>query len=81
MKPTAIEITSWQPYREVIYKCSNCGQDFRILGNKEHYCHSCGIQVDWKNIITQLPESFDKNNYDGEKELISDINKKQLGKK
>lgn len=78
MKPTAIEITSWQPYKEVIYKCSNCGQDFRIFGNKEHYCHTCGTEVDWKNVMIQLPKSFDKNDYDGEKSLIADINKSQL---
>lgn len=79
MKPTATEITSWQSYREIIYKCSNCGQDFRMFGNKEHFCHTCGTEVDWENVIIQLPEPFDKNDYDGEKDLIAYINKKQLG--
>lgn len=78
MKPTAIGITSWQPYKEIIYKCSNCGQDFRMFGNKEHFCHTCGMEVDWKNVMIQLPEPFDKNDYDGEKSLIADINKSQL---
>lgn len=78
MKPTAIEITSWQPYQEIIYKCSNCGQDFRLLGDREHFCHTCGVEVDWQNITKRLPESFDKNDYDGEKALIAEINKRQL---
>lgn len=78
MKPTAIGITSWQPYKEVIYKCSNCGQDFRMFGNKEHFCHTCGMEVDWKNVMIQLPKPFDKNDYDDEKSLIADINKSQL---
>lgn len=78
MKPTAIEITSWRPYKKVIYQCSNCGQDFRMFGDKEHYCHNCGVEVDWDNVIKQLPEPFDKNDYDSEKALIADINKHQL---
>lgn len=78
MKPTAIEIISWQPYKKVIYKCSNCGHDFRIFGDKEKFCHNCGVEVDWHGIIKQLPDSFDKNDYVGEKELIAYINKKQL---
>lgn len=78
LKPTATEITSWQPYKKVFYKCSNCGQDFRMFGNKEHYCHNCGTEVDWSNILTSLPQPFNKNDYNREKELISEINKKQL---
>lgn len=78
MKPTAVEITSWHPYKEVIYKCSNCGQDFRMFGDKEHYCHTCGVEVDWHNVIKQLPKPFNKNDYEGEKALIADINKSQL---
>lgn len=78
IKPTAIEITSWSPYRKVIYKCSNCGQDFRMFENRELYCHKCGMEVDWSNILTLLPQPFDKNDYDGEKKLISEINRRQL---
>lgn len=78
MKPIAIGITDWPPYKEIIYKCSNCGQDFRMFGDRERFCHTCGIEVDWQNVIKRLPEPFDKNNYDGEKALIDDINKSQL---
>lgn len=80
IKPTAIEITSWKPYKEIIYKCSNCGQDFRFFGDREHFCHTCGVEVDWQDVIKRLPEPFDKNNYDGEKALIAEINKYQLNK-
>lgn len=78
MKPTAIEITSWAPYKEVIYKCSKCGCDFRFFGTNELYCHHCGTKVDWKGILTKLPQSFDKNDYKGEEMLIAEINKRQL---
>ena len=78
MKPTAIGITDWQPYKEIIYKCSNCGQDFRMFGDRERFCHTCGTKVDWQDVIKRLPKSFNKNDYDGEKALIADINKCQL---
>lgn len=78
MKPTAVEITSWSPYRKIIYQCSNCGQDFRMFGTKERYCHHCGTKVSWNKVMTELPESFDKNDYKGEKALIHNLNKKQL---
>ena len=78
MKPTAIGITDWQPYKEIIYKCSNCGQSFRMFGDRERFCHTCGVEVDWQDVIKRLPEPFDKNDYDGEKALIADINKCQL---
>ena len=78
MKPTATEITSWQPYKEIIYMCSCCNQDFRMFGSKEKFCHTCGTEVDWNGVMTHLPESFNKNDYEGEKELIRAINEKQL---
>lgn len=78
MKPTAIAITDWQPYKEVIYKCSKCGQSFRMLGDKERFCHTCGTEVDWNGVIKNLPKPFNKDDYDGEQKLIADINKKQL---
>ena len=52
--------------------------DFRIFGIKERFCHNCGIEVDWHNVLIQLPESFNKNDYEGEKEIIEYINNKQL---
>lgn len=79
MKPTAIAITSWHPYKEIIYKCSCCSQNFRILGNTEKFCHNCGTEVDWDNVMTHLPEPFtNKDNYEEEQALIYNINKKQL---
>ena len=73
--PTAVEITSWHPYKEIIYKCSNCGQDFRIFGTKERFCHNCGKKVDWDGVPTTLKEPFNKNNAKEEKKLIQAINK------
>jgi len=34
--------------------------------------------VDWNGVMTHLPESFNKNDYAGEKELIRAINAKQF---
>lgn len=79
MKPTAIGITDWYPYKEVVYKCSNCGQDFRMLGDRERFCHTCGTQVDWKNVIRRLPKPFTKTgDLKAEKELVAKINRDQL---
>ena len=79
MKPTATAITSWHPYKEVIYACSACGQSFSMFGDKEKYCHTCGTKVDWQNIMTNLPEPFDKTgDYEAEQLLIKSINQKQL---
>jgi hypothetical protein len=48
MLPIATDISGWNGRIEIIYSCSNCGQDFRILGDKERYCHSCGHRVEWQ---------------------------------
>ena len=77
MKPIATEISSWHPYKKVIYKCANCEQDFRIFGFMEKYCHNCGTKVDWDDVIIELPEPFNKNaldDYNEEKALVGKIN-------
>lgn len=75
-KPIATEITSWHPYKEILYKCPMCGADFRFFGNKEKFCNNCGEQIDW-DVLLQLDESFDKNNYEAEKNFIFELNMKQ----
>ena len=79
--PTAVEITGWKPYQKVIYKCSNCGQEFRFYGEKEKYCHNCGVKVRWKKVALSLSERYleELNSYcNSESELIDEINKTQL---
>lgn len=35
---------------EIIYRCPVCGTQFNIFGNKEKFCHSCGLQIDWEGV-------------------------------
>lgn len=79
LKPTAIEISSWPPCREIIYQCTKCKQDFRTFGERQRFCHICGTEVDWDGILLRLPKSFNKDDLDGERKLIKKINKQQLG--
>ena len=35
---------------EIIYRCPVCETQFNIFGNKEKFCHSCGLQIDWEGV-------------------------------
>lgn len=76
--PIATGISSWNPYTKIIYKCANCGQDFRFFGEKELFCHHCGVAVDWEPVLKRLPEPFHSDDYDTEKKLIIEINQRNL---
>lgn len=77
-KPVATEITSWQPYKEILYNCPNCKTSFRFFGAKEKYCHNCGIEIDWA-VKLELDEPM--KDREQEKYLISEINTIQIGGK
>lgn len=79
--PTATFITDAYPNKDILYRCSNCGQLFDVYGNKERYCHRCGVRVNWNNVLLKLSEPFPKE--DGcfkEWSFITTLNKMQRGK-
>lgn len=79
--PIATDISGWAPYREIIYRCGHCGQSFHILGDKEKYCHTCGTEVNWANVMTMLPEPFTKqDDYESKQKLLERINTEQAKK-
>lgn len=49
-KPIPIRISQWGLMTEIIYRCPECGTQFNIFGNKEKFCHSCGLQIDWESV-------------------------------
>lgn len=67
-KPVAETISDWG-HQKILYKCAVCGQSFRMFGTKEKFCHNCGTEVDWDNVITSLKIPF-MGNYEEMKELL-----------
>ena len=68
--PRPYTLSQWGDCSEVFYKCPKCGQDFRLLGDKQNYCFNCGIKLDWeftlKNVtpdIKDLYQSFERDYY------------------
>ena len=57
IKPEVDDISSWDSQTEILYRCPKCHSSFRIYGNHEHFCHSCGQAIDW-NVPTHLKESY-----------------------
>jgi hypothetical protein len=53
----------WSPGTEVFYKCSECGQTFKMFGNKELFCHNCGLKQDWSDSPQHCSKEF-KDKYD-----------------
>lgn len=75
IKPVAESISSWPPYKAIIYKCAACGQSFSILGHRELYCHHCGTRVDWTGVPLYLKTAVDSNDINKEEKLIKQINR------
>lgn len=48
-KPIPYSLSQYGSCTEVLYKCAECGTDFRILGRQEVYCHGCGNKQDWSD--------------------------------
>ena len=67
-KPVAETISDWNP-KKIFYKCAVCGQSFRMFETKEKFCHNCGTEVDWNNVITSLEAPF-TGDYEEMKELL-----------
>ena len=67
-KPIPYALSMWSPGTEVFYKCSECGQDFKMFGNRELYCHNCGLKQDWsdspKHCSEEFKQLYDKLVYD-----------------
>ena len=77
LKPIATEISSWQPYKEIIYSCPVCRTSFRYFGPKEKFCHNCGVKIDW-DVLLALKEPFE-GDYEKQKLFIAELNRKQKG--
>ena len=58
LRPIAYQLSGWDSKTEVFYKCANCGQDFRLLGQLEKYCHSCGKKQNWKGFVKYCSKDF-----------------------
>ena len=64
MRPISYALSQYGSCTEVLYKCANCGTDFRILSNQEHYCHGCGTKQDWDDSPRYCSQKFmEKYNY------------------
>lgn len=66
--PRPYTLSQWADGSEVFYKCPKCGQDLRLLGNRQNYCFNCGIKLDWgftiKNVtpdVESLYQSFERD--------------------
>ena len=62
-RPIPYALSQYGSCTEVLYKCANCGTDFRILGNQEQYCHGCGTKQNWPNSPRYCSKEF-KQKYD-----------------
>lgn len=62
-KPIPYALSMWSPGTEVFYKCSECGQNFKMFGNRELFCHNCGLKQDWSDSPKHCSEEF-KQLYD-----------------
>lgn len=62
-KPIPYALSMWAPGTEVFYKCCECGQSFKMFGNKELFCHSCGLKQDWSDSPQHCSKEF-KDEYD-----------------
>lgn len=62
-KPIPYALSMWSPGTEVFYKCSECGQTFKMFYNKELFCHNCGLKQDWSDSPQHCSNEF-KDQYD-----------------
>lgn len=57
--PIPYRISDWNNGDEILYRCPQCACDFRILSDQEHYCHNCGLKINWDNVPRYLtPEQL-----------------------
>lgn len=74
-KPIAVDISNWGG-RSIVYECPNCHTSFRLMGDKEIFCHNCGIEIDW-NVQLLLDKPFvEVDNFLLLKQILSEVNKK-----
>lgn len=62
-KPIPYALSQWDSRTEVFYKCSECGQSFKMFGNKELFCHNCGLRQDWSDSPQNCSQEF-KDKYE-----------------
>ncbi len=48
-KPIPQRLSQWGSGTEMIYTCPECGASFAIYGDKQNYCHLCGLKLDWSD--------------------------------
>lgn len=77
-KPIAVDISNWGG-RSIVYECPNCHTSFRLMEDKERFCHNCGIKIDW-NVQLLLDKPFvEADNFLLLKQILSEVNKKNEG--
>ena len=63
MRPIPYQLSQYGSGTEILYKCANCGADFRILGRQHDFCHKCGTKQNWE-ISPQYCSPEFKEEYD-----------------
>jgi len=80
--PIAYNISQWGSATEILYCCPNCETSFSILGKRNKFCYNCGIEIQWHNVLLNVDKDIAEkyhNNYNEQKEIILNINKKNMG--
>lgn len=67
MKPILERISDWDSKTKMIYKCPKCEASFGFYFEDEHFCHNCGVKIDWHNIPIHCNKHF-SDKYHGEKD-------------
>lgn len=78
-KPIAETISDWNP-KKIFYRCAVCEQSFRMFEAKEKFCHNCGTEIDWNNVITSLEAPF-AGDYEEMKELLKYVELRNRSKR
>lgn len=57
-RPTAERLSDWDSKTQIIYMCAKCGTSFGFYGEKEKFCHNCGLEQDWTNKAEYCSKEF-----------------------
>ncbi len=73
VKPLISRLSPYNQGTEIIYKCPCCPTEFNFYGNREKYCHNCGVQINWFGLPEHVTKDVAKEYYSCE--YLSDKNK------
>ncbi len=74
LKPVVEDINTWNTCKEILYKYPRCDISFRILGNREKFCHNCGQEINWNNIPKYLTEPYYEQDFKRRNKFLKDLN-------